>query len=260
MGNNTAGGANGGFGSSKLEGEGASIVSAGRDSMVNIWSSSGDCLSSQAAHRGTVSFLSDINYPGVSGGYSYAYSALSGLNTKSCYNSLICSSPMMLSLGTDGVIKVWDMRRYKCISEVGPSPQAGNCTKAVWCSQGFLTGSNTGVVRLYEHTASLEPGSTLGTARDITTAGYGGDSADYVGRTGSGSPGAVPYISSLATIPASPQEWAVRDLAVHGAGATGAGGAASAGAGASSACTDLICTEAMCASASKSGQILRWSR
>jgi hypothetical protein len=245
-----------GFASSKLEGEAAAVVSAGRDSMINIWSASGDCLSSQAAHRGTVSFLSDINYSAGLSGYSYAYSAQQGLNTKSVYASPFGNNPLMLSLGADGAIKLWDLKRFKCISEVAPSAQAGNSTKAVWCAEGFLTGSNTGAVRLYEHSASVDLTGGQGSARDFE--------AEYVARSGSGSPGALNYGSALPGIPASgPAEWLVRDLGVHsatGAAAGVVGGAQQGQQQGAGACTDLLCTEALCASASKSGQILRWSR
>lgn len=251
---NTAGNSN------KLEGEGAAVVSAGRDSMINVWSNNGDCLSSQAAHRGTVSFLSEINN-------SSAMGHPAGLNSRSYYSCPLSSNPLMLSLGTDGAIKLWDMRRYRCISEINPGNQNGNFTKAVWCNTGFVAGSNTGVVRLYENSGVSD---TLTSARDVYTAGYStAEAAEIVARSGSGSPSALAYTyGHPSTAPgtaagAVTSEWVTRDLAMHSAASTSAsstttGGSASAQS--SAACTDLICTDSLLASGSKSGQILRWSR
>ena len=264
-------GATGGYAGSKLDGEAASIISAGRDSMVNVWSASGDCLSSQAAHRGSVTFLSDINYPGGGSSYIHAYSAAHGLNNKASYHNPAFTHPTMVSLGSDGAIKVWDVRRFKCISEISPttssSSQSGNSTKAVWCSQGLITGSNTGAVRLYEHSAGLD---APGTARDPTALNSGyetaGGETSYL-RSGSGSPGALQHGAYLGiTTATSSQDWMVRDLAMHhtvSASATSShpvGSHSTTPTQLGNACTDLICSEALVASGSKSGQILRWSK
>jgi WD40 repeat protein len=302
-------------------GEDASIVSAGRDSMVNVWSSNGSCVASQAAHRGSVAFLSELSCcPGASAASAAAASAGHGYSY-GCYNTRSVFSgggalgagghPLMISLGTDGMIKLWDMKRFKCVSEINPSPMpvqqpgpggapgavavGGTFTKAVWCPQGFIAGSNSGVVRLYEHTSSSSytgagiAGSEVGAGAgaggglepgDASSSGYNAY-AYGSSRGGSMSPtntsnnggGGYSYSSSAgassnaAAAPAS--EWIVRDLAFHGFPGTGAGAAMSAGstsssssssAGSLQACTDLICTDVLCASASRNGQILRWSR
>ncbi|KAJ1424279.1 WD40-repeat-containing domain protein, partial [Ochromonadaceae sp. CCMP2298] len=161
---NSAGGMSGGGGETSR----ATIISAGRDSMINAWSSSGDCLSSSAAHRGTVACLSEIAYGGARASYAGG-------------------GPLMLSTGLDGMIKLWDMRRFKCVSEISSAPSApapaptlvgmgaqaqaqsqahGNLSKVVWCKRGFVTGSSGGVVRLYESD----------TAPGVLSAGGGGGS------------------------------------------------------------------------------------
>ena len=61
---------------------------------------------STTAHRGTVTFLSDIhyNFPYRNGSYT-------------------CNHPLMLSLGSDNAIKIWDLKRLKAVHEI----QASNC-------------------------------------------------------------------------------------------------------------------------------------
>ena len=215
----------------------ATIVSAGRDSMINAWSNSGDCISSQAAHRGTVSFLSESN-------------------------NMRC----LISLGTDNMIKLWDMKRFKCFSEIAPSIAVsstsassssssgggggyskasvsqyvpGTFTKAVWCGpQSFVTGSSTGVIRLYEGGAG---GGFSG----------GGDSMSSAGVNPSAPLDASPSLPTSTS--ASVSDWVGRDLSVHTSNQSQV------------ACTDLICamnvnnsSMSMLASASKSGQIFSW--
>jgi len=92
----------------------------------------------------------------------------------------------MLSLGTDNVIKIWDLKRLKAIHEiqaVGGSSQilastnsssttannssnsainnsatAHNISKVVWAGQSFVTATSSGVVKLYENVANPEAG------------------------------------------------------------------------------------------------------
>ena len=61
-------------------------------------------IASTTAHRGTVAFLSDIHY-----GFPYRN------------GSYTCNHPLMLSLGSDNVIKIWDLKRLKAVHEIQAS-------------------------------------------------------------------------------------------------------------------------------------------
>jgi len=242
--------------------DGTCIVSAGRDSMMNVWSPSGDCIHSQTAHRGTVSFLSEVNY--ITNSYSAAYQNQTSLtamnnNAKATYYAPFSANPLMISLGTDSMIKLWDMRRFKCIHEINPTlsgAQTGLFTKAVWSELGFLVASNNGLVRLYEHNGS-DGGSLSGK-------GYRSEFNTSIDRSESHSPGHIAYPAVPSTANNNSQDWTHRDLAVHGTTGTTqvahntANTAATGNASTLNAVTDLLCTENMCASGAKSGQILRW--
>ncbi len=153
---------------------GVSFLSAGRDSMLNAWTANGDCISSQTAHRGAATFLSDI--------------------TSRSMGSSSAGTPAMVSLGADSVLKLWDLKRLKCVAELPSPASAGTATKAVWCGPSLVVRGTSGLVRQYV---------------------AAGDTADWSGG---------------------------RDLGAHG-----------------QASSDLISSESVVASASRSGQILRWS-
>eukprot|EP01035_Chromulina_nebulosa_P021848 gene21848-28279_t len=204
-----------GVGGTASKGEVLSFLSAGRDSMINSWSANGDCLASTTAHRGTVTFLSDIhyNFPYRNGSYT-------------------CNHPLMLSLGSDNAIKIWDLKRLKAVHEI----QASNCnananlgsnnaainasspaqpnsnvmSKAVWVGQAFVTASTSGAMKLYENISNTSSSSNFSSEGAIS--------------------------SGVIT------DWSCRDLVSHSQG-----------------CTDLISSEIFVASSSKSGKILRWS-
>jgi WD40 repeat protein len=63
----------------------------------------GDCLGTRPGHRGAVNFLSDLNFD---------------LNLKISSKLNTFGVPLMLSSGADNIIKIWDMKRFKCVSEV----------------------------------------------------------------------------------------------------------------------------------------------
>ncbi len=133
---------------------GLSFLSAGRDSMLNMWSANGDCISSQTAHRGAATFLSEINYAAVlrQGGAAVA-------------------TPLLASLGADNVAKIWDLRRLKPVAEIASPAAAGNVTKAVWCGQSLVVSGSAGLVRQYDQVSAGEGGTgaewTAG--RDLAT-------------------------------------------------------------------------------------------
>jgi WD40 repeat protein len=133
---------------SKQNLESPAFVSAGRDAMLNFWSLSGDCISSQAAHRGYVSYLSDVlSYPNGNRPTSANYAA-----------------PWLLSAGSDSSIKLWDLRRCRCVADITGTASvpvgSGNISKIVWCPSGrkgnaFVTASSSGQIRLIEKTPTL---------------------------------------------------------------------------------------------------------
>jgi len=279
------GGANMGFSKGGTGGEGgdvhvgarASIISAGRDSMINVWTSNGDCISSTAAHRGTVSFLSELNYgasPAGGGGASGVGTVASNYTA-----ALAAGNPLMISLGTDNQIKLWDMKRFKCVSEIsavaavsttsaaedsltsgasrsataaGGGAQVGNLSRAVWCPQGFITSSTAGAVRLYE-TGVLEGATTVNDGMGIhssSSSGLDGVSPDRGGGTAGAAAGASGITTATGPGTGAGMEWSGCELATHAAGSgAGSGPIAS---------TDLICTKNLLASSSKAGQVLCW--
>lgn len=124
-----------------LQSNGLSFVSAGRDSMLHSWSSSGDCVGSQAAHRGPISCISDIR-----SGLSYGPTASQG-------------APLMLSSGADGLTKLWDLRRMKVISEIasaGSGASSNTVSKIVWLGESFVTSTASGSVLLWNHKSALD--------------------------------------------------------------------------------------------------------
>ena len=108
-------------------GEGASFVSGGRDCVVNLWTAKGDCVGSQALHKGGVIMLSDINN----------------------HLSFRPAVPFMFSLAADNMIKLWDLRRLKFATEFTvPGPAV---VKAVWAGQSIFTASANGDIRRWSH-------------------------------------------------------------------------------------------------------------
>ena len=48
-------------------------------------------------------------------------------------------------------MKLWDLRRFKLISEIPPSLENGNITKAAWCGQSVITATNNGTVKIWDY-------------------------------------------------------------------------------------------------------------
>jgi WD40 repeat protein len=216
---------------SKLH-EQVAFVSAGRDSMINFWNANGDCISSQTAHRGYVSYLSDINYSTMN------------LRPTSANTSLL-----MLSVGSDNIIKLWDVKRCKCLSEITPTTHSGSAnasgaggtavgnaastpsasstiTKTTWCTgSSFVTASSNGQLRVFERTFDHYQNQPS-TSHGLSNTGNGDGQM----------PQPVPTRGNTNSI-----EWSSQDLPSH-----------------SSSCTDIITGSNLLACGSKSGRILRW--
>jgi WD40 repeat protein len=209
---------------------------------MNIWTNSGDCISSQTAHKGSVSFLSEINFnvpvfqqpltlqqrTGTAGGvvgqqlqqqgFSSSSTAVAANGSMAALGPTAVLTPMMISLGADNVMKVWDLSKFRPVAEVIAPAHQGTLSKAVWSGNHIITGSASGAVRLYERSAS--------------GGGGGGGAPGISGGTGT---------TGLGSAATDAEWWVGRDISSH-----------------SMACVDLLSTDTFVASASKSGQILKW--
>jgi WD40 repeat protein len=110
----------------------ASFVSAGRDSTMNIWTANGDCISTHTAHKSTVNFLSEIHFNFL-------------------YKPSLQGCPTIISLGGDNNMKIWDLKRFRLVSNIPMSPASGNATKAVWVNQAIVTSSSNGSVKMWTY-------------------------------------------------------------------------------------------------------------
>lgn len=130
--------------------------------------------------------------------------------------------PMMLSAGADNIVKVWNMKKFKCVSEIQIGTVTGPLTKAAWVGQSVVTASG-GNIRLWDynkHDCYSEP-SEMKSSNTI-----------FESRAVSAKPDSSPF-----------SEWGSKILGSH-----------------AQTCTDLISTDQYVASSSKSGQIYRWSK
>ena len=111
----------------------ASFASGGRDSVVNLWTGTGSCVGSVSHHRQGVHYLSDINlvrYLSRGGG-----SARGGSGAKS--GGQRRAIPTMFSIGGEGAVKLWDLRRFKSMGGFDVySSNATNAARAVDSASG----------------------------------------------------------------------------------------------------------------------------
>lgn len=180
-----------------------------------MWNATGDYLGSQPGHRGAINFLSDFN------------SNLDLRFMQSKYSTV--GVPMLLSVGADNIIKIWDMKRFKCVSEIQIGSATGPLTKAVWVGKSVVTASG-GNIRFWDHKIeNLNVSSSESFDKNNNSNGNGN--------------GAESRGSNKTETATSQSEWKSRGLGSH-----------------AQTCTDLISTDSYVASSSKSGQIFRWSR
>ena len=174
----------------------------------NIWNGCGECVGSQPGHRGAANYFSELN---------------NNLNLRmSAMKGSAFGLPMMLSAGADNIVKVWNMKKFKCVSEIQIGTVTGPLTKAAWVGQSVVTASG-GNIRLWDynkHDCYPEP-SEMKSSNTI-----------FESRAVSAKPESSPF-----------SEWGSKILGSH-----------------AQTCTDLISTDQYVASSSKSGQIYRWSK
>jgi WD40 repeat protein len=192
------------------------FLSAGRDAMLNFWNYSGDCISSQNAHRGHIAYLSPVCT-------SFSRASASINTPYSCYGQGL-PAPMVVSVGTDNVLKVWDLKRIRCCAEIsvalsGMNVQGiGNINKVCWTSPtSFVSTSTTGAIKLFEKDSLPHPYTAVATATAPPTAALSSTSA------------------------ADNHDWKLHDLKYH-----------------HSACTDVVSNESFLSVGAKNGRILRW--
>lgn len=136
---------------STIDGEaGASFVSGGRDSSMNLWTADGDCVGSQTSkNRSSITMLSDIN-------------------ANLAFRSGV---PFLFSLSSDNIVRLFDLRRFKFATEFSvPGP---SLVKAVWAGQSIFTTSSSGDIRRWfpsatTHLAQSEQGGATTAKDDIT--------------------------------------------------------------------------------------------
>ena len=185
--------------------EGASYISGGKDSMANLWTASGDCVGSQVAHRGTVGFFSDINC-------SLNYRGMAG-------------QPVMFSLGSDSMVRLWDLRRFRPVGEIS---LGHTCNKGVWAGQSLVTAGANGAVTCWGYGNVME-GTRDGLGPLWRDVGAGAGAGTSLGDVGAGGAG-------------SGVGWRGRQLSSHAAAAT-----------------EIISTPNFVATGAKNGQLLVWS-
>ena len=191
--------------STARNGELASFVSAGRDSMINIWTADGDCVGTQSGHRGTVNFLSEVNY-------------------NLMYKHSLQGSPVMVSLGGDNSMKLWDLKKFRSICTIPLPTNVGVITKAIWANQAIVTCSTTGSIEMWNYNYNSTSGS-----------GSVSNSLDNISLSDS-------IADANANTNSIINDWTSTELGNH-----------------SHPCTDLISTDSFIASASKGGQIFVWN-
>lgn len=121
---------------------GLSFASAGRDSMINLWTGSGICVGTVPAHRGSVGYLSEVNY-----------------NCALKPSSL--GAPCVISAGADCCMKVWDLRRAKLLADVPVPLEFGTVTKAAWAGHGIVAVTSSGAVKAWDYPQDTGDGGSV---------------------------------------------------------------------------------------------------
>lgn len=132
------------------------FVSAGRDSMINLWSTAGDCLTTLTAHKGTVSYLSEVSF-----------------EWQGRQRTPGPPIPVMISTGSDNCVKIWDLKKMKLLSELSMPAGTGGVMKTVWVGRSLVTCSSSGAVRLYSFAATANAAAALAPCFSATASSSG---------------------------------------------------------------------------------------
>lgn len=124
-----------------------SFISGARDGMINIWTTNGDCLGSQGAHRNAVNCMSEIQ------------------SSDNITDNTIIDNPNIITSGADNIVKIWDVKRLKLQSEFICS----NVMKVAWFHSLIITGNSTGQMLLWENTSSSSETTSNWTSRELTS-------------------------------------------------------------------------------------------
>jgi WD40 repeat protein len=182
--------------------------------MLNLWSSGGDSIGTQAAHRGSVHYLSELNY-------------------NLLYKPSTLGAPIIMSTGADNMVRLWDLRRFKCISDFFGGESCGTIKRAEWTGsegQSIVTASNNGSLKLWDYQTPITKDKD-----DIVIDG----NISIIAKDGGANDDNLEGQKESKIL--SP-EWVASDLPSH-----------------SQACTDLVTGKNFVASSSKSGQIYLWN-
>ena len=199
-----------------------------------MWTAAGDCVGTQpSAHRGLLgaTFLSDINCglfnynpysgSGAGGGGGGGGGGRGGVGAS------MGGQPVVFSLGSDSVIRLWDLRRFRPCGEINTATcaitgaGAGSstvCSKGVWAGQNIVSSGPSGAVCCWSYCPGFPQ------PQDLAMGGLDLSESRESGQSGSSG------------------GWRGRRISCHAAPAT-----------------DLISTETFVASSAKNGQILVWT-
>jgi WD40 repeat protein len=111
-----------------------SFLSGARDGMINSWTSDGNCLGSQGAHRNSVNCMSEIQ------------SLLSGGGVSDQQQQPPPTTPHLITGGADNLVKIWDAKRMKLLTQF----TCANVVKVAWFHTNVVVGTSTGQMMLWE--------------------------------------------------------------------------------------------------------------
>ena len=110
-----------------VKGPGSFFLSAARDGVLNLWTSDGNCCASQGAHRTAVTCMSDAH------SFNDVSSQMSG--------------PCVITSGMDSIVRIWNIRRVKVVSEFN----LPNVVRVAWFNQSVITGTSTGDMYIWDY-------------------------------------------------------------------------------------------------------------
>ena len=86
--------------------------------------------------------------------------------------------PLLFSLGVDSSIKLWDLRKFKQVTEFAVPDS--NVTKAVWSGQHIVSASATGNVRLWSYFRNNNDKNALADSNSFDSLGSIGKEKEHL--------------------------------------------------------------------------------